>query len=124
MVKRRTPAPKSDQPKPAAAPVDLAAFAGTIPAPSVAALPNYDPRTVAFGSTLGTAHEKPPAIPHSPRLLIVRAQGGYILFAAQNDCDGADADPCDAVGVASTADDLIRRIRDWTAAQPTPEFSA
>ena len=133
--------------------------AGSLHPASVAALPQYDPRSVAFSppfetppamphtaaaaaaasamsegyvlqrirdcsSVLGTPHEKPPAVPHSTRLQIVRAPGGFILFGAANDFDQADADPADAIAVASTADDLVRRIRDWTDAQPAPEFPA
>jgi hypothetical protein len=92
------------------------------PPASVAALPHYDPRTVAFGGALGTAHEKPPAVPHTTRLLIVRAPGGYTLFDADwVGRDEVDTDPAEVIAVASTADDLVRRIRDWTAAQPTAE---
>jgi len=85
---------------------------------SVAALPQYAPQDVAF-----RAPAIPP-VPHSFRLQIVRAQGGFILFAAEHTFDQADADPCDAIGVASTVDDLIRRIRDWTNAKPEPSVDA
>ena len=118
----------ADKPQPAAqaAPTRLHpdTLLGSPHSSSIAAMPNYRPEDVAFRIPAATPTQAIPPIPHSHRLQIVRAQGGFILFAADQDFDQADADPCDAIAVASTADDLVRRIRDWTAAQPEPSVDA
>ncbi len=94
--------------------------------PSVPGLPQGAIDLARNGlALLGRPHEAPPATPHTTRLLIVRAPGGYTLFDA--DCielTQADADPANAVGVASTGDDLARRIREWVNAEPAPKFEA
>jgi hypothetical protein len=65
-----------------------------------------------------------PNPPHSQRLQIVRAAGGYILFSADVDFDQADADPADAVAVASTPQELVRHVDAWANALPPESFPA
>ena len=122
MAKATKTAPKP-QPAAQAAPTRLHpdTLLGSPHASSIAAMPNYRPEDVAFRTPAPAPTQAIPPIPHSHRLQIVRAQGGFILFAAEHSFDQADADPCDAIAVASTADDLVRRIRDWTTAQPAAE---
>jgi hypothetical protein len=89
-------------------------------AASVPAAPNYRPEDVAF-----RARDIPsPNPPHSQRLQIVRAQGGYIMFAADDDFDQADADPADAVAVASTPQELLRRVDAWAQADAPNSYPA
>jgi hypothetical protein len=82
--------------------------------------PDYKPEDVAFRARdiFG------PNPPHSQRLQIVRAAGGYILFSADVDFDQADADPADAVAVASTPQELVRRVDAWANALPPESFPA
>ena len=111
---------------PPAVPTAAPPINGSPHPPSVPGLPQHG---FTIGRTdglalLGCAHEGPPATPHTTRLLIVRAPGGYTLFDADGiELTQVDADPANAIGVASTGDDLVRRIRDWVAAQPAVEIS-
>lgn len=89
----------------------LPAPAGPIPAPK------YDPAEVAFTTSGGNG----PNPPFSDRLQIVRARGGYVLFGAEIDFDQADADPVNAVAVASTPQELLRRVDAWARAAPPAE---
>ena len=114
----------ADKPQPAA-PATQTAMPHVNGSPQPTSLPGLpqggiDPTRNGWGTLLGRAHEAPPAVPHTTRLLIVRAPGGFTVFNG----DYMSEEPESAIAVASTADDLVRRIRDWTTAQPAPEYPA
>jgi hypothetical protein len=106
---------KPQPPAPAAGPIRLHpdTLLGSAHPSTIPASPQYAPQDVAF-----RAPPTPP-VPHTTRLLIVRAPGGFTLFDADGvHLDQPDADPAQAIAVASTHADLVARMRVWIDAKP------
>lgn len=70
-------------------------------------------------------HPTPPPVPFCQQVTIVRAPGGFTLFATEPHGGFSEIDPAEAIAVASTPSDLLARIQEWAGKrEPAPEIPA
>jgi hypothetical protein len=67
----------------------------------------------------------PPPVPFCRQVTIIRAQGGFTLFATEPGDGSFECDPADAIAVASTPTDLLARVQEWAGkSEPRNEIPA
>jgi hypothetical protein len=62
----------------------------------------------------------PPPVPFCRQVTIIRAQGGFTLFATEPGDGSFECDPADAIAVASTPTDLLARVQEWAGKSEPP----